>query len=256
MRTLLSLSLSLSLLTLLALSMGCPDNASPDDAGLTDAASSETVDASVPSDAGREDDGGEPEPDDAGGAPEDAGRSDAGQDAGAPDAGASCTMPPIEPPPPLDEEAGPPACALVDIEGAIGRFEGTWDGTVQGSFEISGPFELPARGEMSFEIYCGDNKLLVDGTLEGRAYQHPDAGPEEPGHPFSGRIFGEYDLETGAVVMVVSPATLTVGPFVGTFEVAMRGQRVDEAFEDGQWCGHTITPAGGTGEGSWRATRQ
>ncbi len=207
---------------------GRAESADPEDAGALDAGS---VDAS---------DGAE-----------DAG-SDAGSDVGS-DAGFVCVMPAIEPPPELAPDAGPPDCALDNVEGSTGHFEGTWEGVVFGAFPFTGAFELPARGEMDFEIYCGDDKLLVDGILEGRAYQHPDAGPDEPGHPFSGRLYGEYSLATGVVTMLVNPATLTVGPLTGTFQVAMDAHRVNDAFEDGAWCGVTISPEGGAGEGSWRA---
>lgn len=242
----------LSLLFAAAFLVACPRSTPGEDAGPVDAATAEP-----PSDAGAPVDASAPPPD-GGDAGDDGGASDAGEpepslDAGLPDAGFTCPMPPIDPPPELPEDAGPPACVLQGIDGAIGRFDGTWEGDVFGEFAISGPFELPARGEMAFDIYCGDDKLLVDGTLEGRAYQHPDAGPEEPGHPFSGRLYGEYDLETGRVTMIVNPATLQVGIFVGTFQVAMSGQRVDDAFEDGEWCGQTISPPGGNGEGTWTA---
>lgn len=241
------------LITLLSLVLlaGCPVSTPADDAGLVDAAGSEERrDASVPDAA--EHDAGDEEAD--AGLVDDGGTTDAavdaGEDAGEPDPEPGCTLPPIDPPPSSD--AGR-SCALVDIEGAIGRFRGTWEGEVFGSFPLTGPFELPARGEMTFEIYCGDDKLLVDGALEGRAYEHPDAGPEEPGHPFSGRIYGEYDLQNGTITMIVKPATLTVGPLTGTFEVSMSGQRANDAFEGGEWCGYTTSPVGGFGGGSWRA---
>lgn len=220
-------------------------------------AESPVVDAGTPpSDSGTPDspDAGEAEPEiDAG--PLDAGSADAGsdsEDAGS-DAGFICVMPAIEPPPVLEGDAGPPDCVLDNVEGSTGHFEGSWDGLVFGQFPFTGAFELPARGEMAFDVYCGDDKLLVDGILEGRAYQHPDAGPDEPGHPFSGRLYGEYSLATGVVTMMVNPATLTVGPLTGTFQVAMDAHRANDAFEDGAWCGVTISPEGGSGEGSWRA---
>lgn len=228
-------------LLLLPLWLGCPSDP-PADAGLP------VVDAGAHS----EDGGVAPDASvDAG--PDDAGHSDGGSDAGPADAGFVCEMPPLEPPPEQDPDAGPPDCVLDDIDGATGHFEGTWEGVVFGSFPLTGPFELTASGEMSFDIVCGDDKLLVDGILEGRAYQHPDAGPDEPGHPFSGRLYGEYSLASGFVTMLVNPATLTVGPFTGTFQVAMSGQRANDAFEEGSWCGVTISPEGGAGEGSWRA---
>lgn len=245
MRTLIALLAS-------AFLVACPSSAPSDDAGSTDAGSEGHRDAGAPLDGGvldagdeedaGDDEAGAPEPDDAGAA------SDGGEDV---DGGFVCTLPPFQPPPSVD--AGAPDCSLVGIEGALGRFEGKWDGTVFGSFPLTGPFELPARGDMAFEIYCGADKLLVDGILDGRAYQHPDAGPEEPGHPFSGRLYGEYDLESGVITMVVKPATLTVGAFSGTFEVSMVGFRSGDEFEDGEWCGYTTVPAGGFGGGTWRA---
>lgn len=241
----------LAFLLATVLLVGCPRPTAGDDAGPVDAAHVEPpVDASVVDASGEPSDGGG----DAEAGPLDGGAADAGAlDAGPADAGFVCAMPDIEPPPALEDDAGPPACVLTNIEGATGRFDGTWEGMVFGAFPLVGPFELPARGEMTFEIYCGDDKLLVDGMLEGRAYQHPDAGPDEPGHPFSGRLYGEYDLESGLVTMVVNPATLNVGSFTGTFQVGMSGQRVNDSFEDGEWCGQTISPPGGNGEGTWRA---
>lgn len=231
------------LLTLPSL-LACPSDPPVDAGVLIDAGPQAAVDAGLSTT-----DGGV----DAGFAAEDAGDVDAGFDGGPADAGFVCEMPDIPVPADAGADAGPPDCALDDTEGSTGYFEGTWEGVVFGSFPLTGPFELSSRGEMAFEIYCGDDKLLVDGLLEGRAYEHPDAGPEEPGHPFSGRLYGEYSLATGVVTMVVNPATLQVGPFTGTFQVAMNGYRENDAFEDGSWCGVTISPEGGAGDGTWRA---
>lgn len=216
-------------------------DAGPGDAGAADAGAA---------DAGAGD-GGAPDA----GAGDDAGpldEADAGDgDAGDGDAGEACAFPPLQPPPDAGGET--PSCDLEDTRGA-GEYEGTWEGQVYGSFPLSGPFDLPASGEMEFVIYCGADKLLVDGELTGRAYQHPDAGPDQPGHPFSGRMFGELDPQSGSLLILVDPASLVVGPFTGTFKVAMSALRQDDnTFEEGAWCGVTVEPEGGAGEGTWRA---
>jgi hypothetical protein len=229
----------LILIFVAALSLAaCPDPTPPADAGGEGEGEGE-LDAGPSPDAGDEADGG---------VDADAG-VDAGADAG--DAGFVCSFPDFTAPPP---DAGRPDCTLENVEGT-GLFEGTWEGQVFGEIALAGPFDLPAAGEMSFEIYCGEDKLLVDGLLEGVAYEDPDNPPDggAGGFPFSGRMFGEFELATGLIRILVDPATLQVGPFNGTFRVSMGGQRVNDDFDEGTWCGETTNPVGGEGGGAWRA---
>ena len=93
--------------------------------------------------------------------------------------------------------------------------------------------------------------LLVDGQLEGEAANPTDGGAD---FPFNGRIFGEFNPLTAEIELIVDPATLTLGFYNGTFKVAMRGTRVNNSFQGGDWCGVTLDPPGGMGGGSWTAT--
>lgn len=217
--------------------LGCPTPSTPD-AGPAEDAGPDPIAAP---DAG---------PVDAG---TDAGFLDAGLDAGTDagtDAGPVCAFPPI----PQPDGGGPDAgedCTLQSTEGT-GHFEGTWDGRVWGELALAGAFDLPATGELAFDVYCGGDKLLVSGALEGEAMA-PDAGPNAPVFPFSGPLWGEFDLATGEVEMIVQPATLVIGPFSGTFRVSMGGVRANDSFEDGVWCGDSLNPTGAFGEGTWTA---
>lgn len=240
-----SAPLLVSLLLLIGLPLvgGCPDDTPVDAGGDGDGA---------PTDAG----GDEGQADasfvdgDGGHGSEDAGAADAGDDldAGLVDGGFMCAFPDIDPP--ADSDAGPEPCDE-DLEGFDGYFAGTWEGDISGELALTGPFAFPASGEMTFEIVCSGEKLLVDGVLEGEAENPSDGGAD---FPFFGQLYGEFDPLTATVQLVADPVSLSLGFYTGTFKVQMVGQRVNDSFQGGDWCGVTLDPPGGQGTGNWTAS--
>jgi len=180
----------------------------------------------------------------------DAGTTDAGGanlDAGPMgDAGFVCQFPDIPAPP----DASVPPCELGSVE-AEGQYEGVWNGRVFGELTLTGPFDLNSGGDVSFEVVCGGDKLLIAGQLQGTA-SAPDGGPQ---YPFSGRLYGEFNEATGEVQMVVDPATLTVAFITGTFRVSLTGERQANGAWEGPWCGVSVSPPGGNGFGTWSAAK-
>lgn len=169
-------------------------------------------------------------------------------DAGQPgDAGFVCVFPDIPPP----SDGGMAACTLQNTE-AEGSYEGQWVGRVFGNIAIAGDFDFHTSGTVTFDVVCGGDKLVVDGMLEGVA-NAPDGGAG--GYPFSGRLYGLFDEQTGEVDMIVDPATLTVAFIMGTFKVAMTGGRQVNGAWEGPWCGVSTNPTGGNGQGSWTASK-
>ena len=143
-------------------------------------------------------------------------------------------------------DAGPPPCLIPNPDGE-GAFKGTWEGNVMGDFEITDPFDLPANGTMEFNVICSGSKYSISGQITGLA---------NDSFPFQGDLSGEFFPETGFVQMVLNPAVLDLGIAQGYFVASMTGQRQNNVFPDGEWCGVSTVPEGASGGGTWTAILQ
>jgi hypothetical protein len=226
----------------LPLLSGCPNDTTTDAGGSGDG---DGDGDGAPADAGGDEGPADASFVDGDGGP-DGGAEDL--DAGLVDGGFMCTFPDLDPP--AGSDAGPEPCDE-DLQGFDGYFAGTWEGDISGDLALTGPFAFPASGEMTFEIVCSGTKLLVDGVLEGEAENPTDGGA---GFPFFGQLYGEFDPATAMVQLIANPVTLDISFYTGTFKVQMTGQRVNDSFQGGGWCGVTLDPPGGQGEGSWTAS--
>jgi hypothetical protein len=238
-------------LLLLSFTLGLPLVAGCPDETTTDAGDGDGDGDGAPADAGGDEGQADASIVDGDGGARDGGAAaplDGGLDAGPVDAGFMCVFPDLDPPATAD--AGPEPCDE-DLQGFDGYFAGTWEGDISGALDLTGPFAFPASGEMTFEIVCSGEKLLVDGVLEGEAENPTDGGA---GFPFFGQLYGEFDPATATVQLVANPVTLNLGFYSGTFKVQMTGERVNNTFQGGNWCGVTLDPPGGQGEGTWTAS--
>jgi hypothetical protein len=242
-----------AIITLLCTSLlGCPDDGPIADGGQSNQNSStdggNTL-ADHNSDAGiMHEDGGSGAQDAGLDAGLDAGAiiMDVGLDAGQMvDAGFICPIDDTEPPEPWGD-AGPPPCTIENPQGE-GFFQGTWEGHVWGAFSFSEPFDLLGNGTMEFSIICSGNKFNITGSITGLANDD---------YPFTGQLSGEFFPLSGEIQIIINPATLDLGIAQGQFIANMTGQRQNDLFPDGTWCGISVIPEGSFGEGTWNAVLQ
>ena len=140
-----------------------------------------------------------------------------------------------------DEELG----CFIESD-VIGLWSGYWAGSIYGEFPIVGEFDLPASGELSFEIYCEEGKLFIGGEMEGLA---------EGLYPFSGDIVGEYNPESHEIEMDLVNAAVYVEGLRVEFEVELLGDVEELSVTDGIWYGSSLIPPGASGDGTWDAAQ-
>lgn len=142
--------------------------------------------------------------------------------------------------------------------GITPKWEGMFEGIV--TFDLDDPgSDTPSQGfflvqgDLSFEIKCLDQKLLVSGLLDGEATAAGEAGT----HPFAANLFGDFNyidrtidaqLLNGEVRLFKSisvwfegdfdGAVLPNGTFEGTWDADHTGNDLNvegEAHGDGPW---------------------
>lgn len=128
---------------------------------------------------------------------------------------------------------------------AIGFWDGTFEGTVWGNHALTGPFNLPVAGTVSFEIFCEETKLLIEGEMDGQA---------QGLYPFRGDLEGEFDPDTNEIDMDLYNASVTIEGFNVEFIADVTGLLVGEVFQNGVWSGHSTFPTGAFGQGTWTAS--
>ncbi len=135
---------------------------------------------------------------------------------------------------------------------ATGDWSGQWSGTLSGDSPlVGGEFVYQTAGLLAFEIFCEDDKLLIRGGLDGIA---------ENLYPFESMLAGEYDAESGRVVMQMVEGVVHIN-FQGImidvqFEGTLQGEVVGERIDAGTWEGRSTLPEGAEGDGVWQAAKQ
>lgn len=124
---------------------------------------------------------------------------------------------------------------------------------LEGQVPESGTLEV--YGDLSFEIRCLEQKLIVSGTLSGFGEAVGEAGS----HPFTAEITGEYDPRTDAVTTTIDGSVRLFYIFEIYFEGDLNGALSGPERFDGDWAGmatgNNLNLRGeAAGGGEWWAT--
>lgn len=135
-----------------------------------------------------------------------------------------------------------------------------WFGSFTGEVEYDVPFEIPGAppdgklpvvGDLSFEIQCIQQKLIVIGDMDGTALAE---------YPFTLELQGSFNPETGVLTAKMVNGKVVLFDFVTVkFKGDLVGELVAPGQLEGTWDGEsdgTIPdlPGTATGAGEWYAT--
>lgn len=144
--------------------------------------------------------------------------------------------------------------------GISAKWKGTFEGIVTYDLEDTGEGVQQGLylvgGDLSFEIACLDQKLLVTGTLKGNA----EAAGQIGEHPFAANLFGDYNYIDRTIDATFIDGEVRLFKvvsvfFEGNFDGAVMQDGTFEGTWDGVHAGNDLDLEGdANGYGTWKAS--